>query len=256
MPAAASTIEAGLFSEGAVPFRIEGIVNAAEMLGKPLSFRITEARGERVIHARQDTDSFDRVIGLARRNVRHWGMSTISRIAEDASRLKPDAGRGLVAGILSSQEGFHWLDEDREWFFFSNVAGNRVLTRIAKILSVASPIRVADLRVGIARDYKMQDWLPPDAVLLQLCRHIDGVRVSGSAITAEPAISPKDVLCGIERDIVRVLAENGGCMPRAQFMETFLRRGIKHCTLYAHLTYSPIIYKPSRGYCGLIGRSL
>src|SRR5712691_8379121 len=54
MPAAAGEIEAELRSQGLTSglFRLEGVITAAELLGKRLPFSISEVKGERLVHAR------------------------------------------------------------------------------------------------------------------------------------------------------------------------------------------------------------
>ena len=66
----AGLIEAEIRSKGLTAglFRIEGVVNAAELLGKRLPFTITEVNGERLVHAHDITPLLS-IVRLARRVV-------------------------------------------------------------------------------------------------------------------------------------------------------------------------------------------
>jgi hypothetical protein len=80
MPASAKGIEGELRSQGLTSglLRLEGVIKAAEVLGKSLSFSITEVNGERVVHAR-NIQSVDTIVRIARRVVSRW-MATVSKV--------------------------------------------------------------------------------------------------------------------------------------------------------------------------------
>src|SRR6266853_4388646 len=133
MPAAAGEIEAELRFQRLTSglFRLEYIIQAAELLGRRLPFSITELKGERLIHAR-DTPSVDTIVRIARRLISRWGLATISNVVAEVGKL--DSGvcdRKLIVSVLARLGGFHWLEQSAGWFWLSNNPNNnRVLNRI------------------------------------------------------------------------------------------------------------------------------
>jgi hypothetical protein len=253
MPAAAGEIEAELRFQRLTSglFRLEGVIKAAELLGKQVPFSITELKGERLVHARA-IPSVDRIVRSARRLISLWGMATISNVLADVRKAEPWCDRNLVVSALACLEGFSWLEQSADWFWLSDNPNNRVINRINKILSIANPIDISELWAGISRDYRMKGVSPPKRILLEFCRQAPGLRVNDEAVMADPAAKSDDVLSQIERDIFHILSEHGGTMAGPEFRSVCLGRGVIRTTFYHYMEYSPIISKQAGGY-GLIG---
>lgn len=255
MPATAGEIEGDLPFERLTSgrFRLEGVVRAAELLGRHLPFSITEIKGERLVHA-PDISSIDTIIDIAQRVIRKWGMATLSDVVAEVRKVDPGVcDRSLVTGVLACRGGFCRLDKSGEWFWLSDIPNNRVLNRVRKILSVANPIGLSELRAGIARDYRMKGFSPSKSVLLEFCRHVPGLRVHGNTIETTQEVNPVDVLSHAERGVVRIFSEHGGTMAASEFMSACLRMGMSRGTVYQYLAHSPIIAKYADGLYGLIG---
>jgi hypothetical protein len=255
MPAVAEEIEAELRFQRLTSglFRLEGVINAAELLGRRLPFSITEVKGERLVHAR-DIPSIDRIVRVARRLISRWGMATISNVVAEVGKVESGVcDRNLVVSALACQGDFHWLEQSADWFWLSDNPNNRVLNRIRKILSVANPINISKLRAGIARDYRMNGVLLPKRVLLEFCWQAPGLRVNDEAVNAEPAVNSDDVLSQVEKDIVHILSEHGGTMATSEFKSVCLGMGVNRRTFYQNLVSSPIISRYAGGLYGLIG---
>jgi hypothetical protein len=255
MPAAAGEIEAELRFQRVTSglFRLEDIIQAAELLGKRLPFSITELKGARLVHAR-DIVSVDTIVRIARRLISRWGLATISNVVAEVGKVESDVcDRNLVVSALACLRGFHWLEQSADWFWLSDQTNNPVLNRIRKIVSVANPINISELRAGITRHYKMKGLSPPKRVLLEFCRQAPGLRVNGEAVKAEPPVSSDDVLSQIEKDIVHILSEHGGTMATSEFKSVCVGMGVNRSTLYLNLLNSPIISRFGGHLYGLIG---
>src|SRR5579863_8025172 len=255
MPAPAGEIEAELRSQRLTSglFRLEGVIKAAELLGRRLPFSITEVKGERLVLAR-DIPSVDAIVRIARRIISHWGMATISNVVAEVGKVESGAcDRKLVISTLACLGGFHWLKQSADWFWLSDKRNNPVINRIRKILSVANPINISELRTGIGRDYRMKGFSPPKRVLREFCRQAPGLRVNDETVKAEPAVNSDDVLSQVERDIVHILSEHGGTMTTSEFKSICLGRGLNRWTYYQNLVSSPIISRYAGGLYGLIG---
>jgi len=111
MPAAAGEIEAGLRSQRLTSglFRLEGVIEAAALLGRRLPFLITEAKGERLVYPR-DVPSAGTIVQVARRLVSRWGMATLSDVVAEIRKVESGiCDRKLVASALVRLSGFLFL---------------------------------------------------------------------------------------------------------------------------------------------------
>jgi hypothetical protein len=255
IPAAAEKIEAELRSQRLTSglFRLEGVIKAAELLGKRLPFSITEVNGERLVHA-QDVPSVEMIVRIARRVISRWGMATLSDVVAEVRKVESGVcDRELVGRALACLGGFHRLGQSTDWFWLSDNPNNPVLNRMRKILSVANPINISELWAGIGRDYRMKGLSPPKRVLLEFCRQAPGLRVDDDTVKAEPGVRTDDVLTQTERDIVHMLSEHGGTTTRSALKSVCLGMGVNQQTFYQNLVRSPIISRYADGLYGLIG---
>ena len=257
MPGAAGRIETQLQSQRLTSglFRLEGVIKAAELLRRRLPFSITALKGERLVHSR-DIASLDTIVRIAQRLMSRWGLTTLSDVVAEVRKLKSDVcTRKVVASALACLGDFHWLEQSTGWFWLSGTPNNPLLNRIRKILSVANPIHISELRAGIARDSKMKVFSPPKRVLLEFCRQAPGLRVNNETVRAGPVISADDALAQTERDIVHILTAHGGTMATSEFKSVCLGMGVNRNTFYQNLLRSPIISRYANHLYGLIGAS-
>ena len=127
----ARVIEAGMRSKGLTAglFRLEGVIKAAELLGRRLPFAITQVNGVRLVHSR-DVPPLDSIVHTARRVVAHFGIANVSDVA-----AKPHGGASgvcdtnLISSALASARGVRWLDRSEGWFWSASGI-NPLLRRI------------------------------------------------------------------------------------------------------------------------------
>jgi hypothetical protein len=252
LPGPAAEVESNMQRAGLTlkPFRIEGVVNAANLVSRPVPFRISALNKKRfVIPA--ECPKFRDVVGHARQLVRRNGMATIAEFTNEL--LAGEAAQGeadLIEAILSSQPDFRWLDRHSGWFWLAEAPRNRAVKRIRKMLAVANPLTVEELRAGLGR---MGSIIAPAQTLLTFCRQIDGLSVSGDLIHASPSIKTADVLNKTERHIYQLLSENNGCMANSALIWESNRLGMKRPTFYQCVTYSPIVARYDGRHYRLIG---
>jgi hypothetical protein len=255
MPAPAEEIEAALRFQRLTSglFRLEGVLKAAELLGRRLPFSITEVGDERLVHA-PDIPSLDTIARIARRLISRWGMTTLSTVLAEVRQGEADVcDIKLVASALACLKDFHWLEQSAGWFWLSDTRHNPVLNGMRKILSVASPIHISQLWAGIGRGPRMRGFSPPERVILEFCRQAPKLQVHDETVQAEPAINSDDVLSQTERDIVQVLSEHGGTMATSEFRSVCLGMGVNGSTFYQNLLRSPIISRYAGSLYGVIG---
>src|ERR1017187_1760725 len=202
IPGRAEEMERKLLSEGlsAVPFRLEGLIRAAELLGRTPPFSLIQTKMLRLVHRRPGT-VIKNIVRAGHLTIGQRGTATIGDVfvcLRDADR---EGGPAFVEDVLSAEEDFHWLDPAGLCFWLSSVARNPMVRRIRKILSVANPVRIAALQAGIARDYRMRGYLAPRGVLLELCQQIKGLQVDADVVRAVPPISRNRVLVAMEKQV-------------------------------------------------------
>lgn len=252
LPARAEELETMLQTNGLTRsvFRLEGLIAIAALLRRPAPFRVTNLNGTRFVAA-TGYPSFREIATRARQKVRRYGMANIAACLVGKTR----AGEGpresqLIEAILTAQTDFRWLDRETGWFWFSDATNNRVANRIRKMLAVANPLKIAEVRAGLAR---MGDPLPPNNTLIAFCQQLPGITVYADTIKATSEIDLAEVLNRTERDIFRLLSEHNGCMSNSELICQSHGLGMKRPTFYQCVTYSPIVSRYNRNHYRLIG---
>jgi hypothetical protein len=252
IPAPAAEIETNLQLAGltAKRFRIEGVVNLARLLHRAVSFRIGSLKTRRFVLP-ASFPQFRDIVGSARQRVRRNGMAAIAEFTNDLPVGEATEREAkLIESILSSQPDFRWVNRRSGWFRFVGAAGNFAMRRIRKMLAVANPLTVEELRAGLGR---MGSNPAPEPTLLAFCRQVDGLSVRGNLIYASPCIETDDVLNKTERDLYHLLSENNGCMSNSELISESSRLGMKRPTFYQCVTYSPIVARCNGTHYRLIG---
>jgi len=191
LPAPAALVESRLQQTGfsTKPFRIEGILNAARLLSRPVPFRLNSLSKARYI-VPTAYPPFSEIITEARQEVRKNGMTTISQFlmgrpgSDEAQRES-----ALLESVMSTQRDFRWLDKKSGWFWLAATPRNCAVSRIRKMLAVANPLPVVEVRAGLER---MEGPLAPEKTLLEFCRQIPGITVEGETVRATPEIEAVD----------------------------------------------------------------
>ncbi|MFI5386747.1 MAG: DNA-directed RNA polymerase subunit alpha C-terminal domain-containing protein [Fimbriimonadales bacterium] len=259
VPASVDEIESKLADEGLAktPFRLDGLLRASEVFGRELPFSTTRVGGRWIALPPEAGDLSRVVIRMARRAIEHWGVTTVADVtAQAAEGASASINVDSVQEILVAYEDFRWLDQAGGWFWFSSVPRNRLLNQIEKILSVAGRIGVSELRPAVARHYRMKGFAPPRRVLLELCRQVDGYRVEGDSIIADPPLDWREVLADSEQTITRVLKEHGPVMQRDRIEELCSALGMQRDAFSLNLQYSPVVTKFARGVYGIPGSEI
>ena len=255
-PGMAREIESQLILRGFsnCQFRLEGIVNAAELLGRKVRFTI-EKMGETRFALPDKADNLAKVIvRTARRFISHWGVTTVEDVAAEVGRkARLNVNIDFATQVLLNRVDFQWLDQSSGWFLLTSVPRNRILNQIEKILSVAHRIHVSELRSGLTRILRLRGFAPPRRVILELCRQIPSYRVEGNEVLVDSPLNAEEVLGETEITMFRVLTQYGPVLQSPKFEELCLSQGMNKTTFYMYLQYSPIIAKYAYSVYGLRG---
>lgn len=256
VPDRATEIEKGLAITGLSrkAFQLEGLIEAADILGYEVPFIIIEKNSARLVVAAGDKKVVGLLTGLATKAMSHCGAATIQDIsAQVAEKHQLHVDSRLATKVLQSHTGFSWLDEKSGWFWIRSTSANRLLASIRKIISVAGRIRIPELRAGLSRNYRTEGFAPPQRVLLALCQQLSWCRVENNVVIADPPIDWGVAISGEEKVIVEVLKEHGPIMERCALEELCLRRGMNRSTFYVYIGNSLVIEKLATGVYGLLG---
>jgi hypothetical protein len=262
VPGDSAQIESNLLSLGITEkaFRLEGLRNIAQLLGREPNFTVVRVGSKRFAVPPSDEGQPHVIAQVARRSVRHWGVTTVAdfaaQVARAASHTLSPAWEKLGAVVLQALPDFEWLDPASGWFWLRSVKRNPLLNQIRKILSVAGGVHVSELREGVGRDHRTRGFAPPRRVLLELCRRLDGYRVEGDRVIADPPLDWRKVLGRTEQTLVLALKSRGSSMTRVRLEEICLQRGMKRNTFYTYLDHLSIIKKFAQGVYALRGAEI
>jgi len=259
LPATVDELEAKLATAGLteIPFQLEGIQRAAEVLGRACPFVLEVAHQRSYALTQASAGLAVTILQVARKSISHWGVTTIEDVTAQVRQTKAASlDVGFAAKVLKTQDDFEWLDETSGWFWLTSVGRNSLLTQIDKVLSVAARIPVSELRTGVKRHHRREGFAPPQRVLLALCRRLPGCRVEEDIVVADPPRDWAETLADTERMLAGVLKEHGPVLERQRLEDLCTARGLKRDTFYIHLTYSPVIERFAQGVYGLRGSAV
>jgi hypothetical protein len=236
------------------PFRLDGIICAAEIAQKELPFVIKEIDGQRYAFPPDQAELLKLIVQIAEKSVSHWGATTLEDVAAQVSeRVNTPVASNTVARVLRPLSGFAWLDEASGWFWLKTTGRNALLNQISKVLCVCNRLHVTELRAGVSRHHRREGFAPPQRVLLALCNQAGGYRVDRSFIAADPPLKFEEVLAESEKTIVQVLKEFGPAIERQKLKDLCVTRGLRSETVEIYMTYSPVLARYAPGVYGLRG---
>jgi hypothetical protein len=235
------------------PFDMRALNTAAAFLGRVFP-AVFEEDGYDLLLSPEQVGLPKDIRNMAHRLASHYGVANASdiaaRIAESSGST---ANEKLVKASLQEDRGVVWLDDDGGWLWFPRLSRNRMLNYARKILSLSPRISIHELRQGIARHHRMKGFAPPTRALRALFASLDGYRVDGDFVIAEPPPDPEVVLGGVEQTMVRVLLEHGPVLSGADFERWCVQAGVNRSTFYVYLGYWPIFSRLAPGLYSIRG---
>lgn len=246
-------IESDLTKEG---FSFRSLVSAARVFGKPTVFYREPEKKE--VASRPSPELPQRfVFSQARGLTLRWGASTFEvLLAELAKAWTGDLDPALVHRHLAAMPSFEWLDDEQEWFWVKNAPPrNRLLDQIEKIVAVAGPIDVGELRAGLGRHPRTEGFRPPREVLARLCVQSDRYRREGDRILQAGGHHSWSFILGpsLERRIVTALFEHGPAMRSEDIERAVTSKWGVSAAFESLLRTSPVLARYAPGVYGLRG---
>jgi hypothetical protein len=213
------------------PFDPVGLLNAARFAGMDESLRFAGG----CLYAGEQREQAARVAEAARKLVTHNGAASVSAVGDSVGGLSADE----VRRFLALDPDTHWLDSDRDWLFLPT-GRNRAANHLRKMLAVASSLTVREVRDGFRR-YDGREVKLPRAVVWELCKCFDWVRVDGDRISSAVELDYREVLENTEETLVDIFREHGPVLDRATAVDLGERNGLDRTTSGLYLGWSPVI---------------
>jgi hypothetical protein len=257
LPREGARLQAEVDSAGfsACRLPLETIHEAARLLSRKPRFELAAVSDVRLAVKPDDVELPAAVVQTAKRAVLSYGAATIRDVAaEVASQRGGKTDRDLVAETLTALADFEWLSERQGWFRLESLPQYGLPNLIEKVLSVAGCIDVVRLRSAVARYRRIGRRTPPAGALLEFCRRMSGVRVEGNTVVGDPPRDWRQVLAGVEADMVRVLSQGGPVMERGRLEDLCTAEGVNRFSFNAVIMSSPVIAQYGRSVYGLVGK--
>jgi hypothetical protein len=235
------------------PFHPESVLEAARFCHRPQPFEIDySTRIPRVVlEQRKDLERVFLSVGC-----KQAGASGATNIAE----VVAEVGQGILPA-MTEEEIRHFLQHCPEveflsgdWFWHKEGIPdrNRLRNVTRKMLSIASPIHLSDLREGVQRHYRIRrsrgtvHWpliTPPRAILEAFYRaHPEFAVDAVGQVSSVIQLDPRKELNPTEQVLVDVLRSSPSCLlDYASFGRACSRLGMNPNTFSQYLSSSPVI---------------
>jgi hypothetical protein len=245
------------------PFSPISIVELANLLGRKTGLAFAEVKGQTFVITSNDSEiGLSRCVQIARKLAGKAGVASVFQVADEThvgdngnsvSAEQNSTPEDLVRRVLSGAElGCEFLDED--WFWFTDLPeGRNRLANIAnRVLSVAAPQTVSNIREGARRVFRYRALtnakyksltVPPQSVIARFFQRHPDFRIDDEAmVTSIRPLDFRQLLGEGEQILVDVLRSSAlGVLDRKTLVEACLKRGINENTLSVYSSYSPII---------------
>jgi len=235
------------------PFHPQSLLVAAEFCGRQQPFEIDNSTGgpRVVLEYRKD---FERTIrSVACKQAGASGATNVAEVmAEAGTKIASSITEDEVRRHLQQCPEIEFFDGDWFWNKDGTPDRNRLRNVTRKMLSVASPIHLSELREGVQRHYHIRrargtaQWplvTPPRAILEAFYRAHPEFAVDASGqVTSVAQLDYRTELNPTERILVDVLRSSPACLlDYASFGTTCMGIGMNSNTFSQYLSASPVI---------------
>jgi hypothetical protein len=278
LPCEARSIEKAISNEGLTRegFRIEGIIAALDIFGiKNNVHSIVQHKTGRFVIANEKQEEWaSEIISKAGSLVSHNGAASVLLLAKEITskketKIKTELAVSFVRSVVSCREenDINWIDENKNWFFYTEIKRNRVLTRAKKIYSICKSCHVSQIQEGIFRSFnkdKNDEFIVlPDLILINLLEATGDFKSNGSGnIVATKTFNPAGLLREFETLIINEILSSGtgivfeGDLERRVVYKDNADDAESARNKYGFsvaLNFSPVIKRISRGQYSLVG---
>jgi hypothetical protein len=257
IPATCSSIETRLVRERLIAERtsLRCIQFAAEHFRPKASFELSGSGKHEWALATGDIPQLQRVPEIIRPLVRRMGAGRTQDVLQhdDLAPLNPRT-RALVKLTIASMPDVHWLDSSQQWIWSEQAVHSGLRPKVMQVLSGCRDVSIDTLHTALLRiERSVVDCLPPKRMLLELCRHMKGIRVEGRRVIARHNTILSGYLNPREEIIVKLLKKHGPLCRYSDFRDEAFTMGIPITALKKYLRFSLAITSYAKGVYGVVG---
>ncbi len=234
-------------------FRLEGVLNATKLLGRPVPFSLARNVYGRFVYVPSPVRPAP-ILRAARKQIKTWGMARIDDIVDHLKdpQISPS---DVISLLIERHEDFRWLDLRLGWFGLSRYGRvNRVTTRLKKLLAVSSTVSLREAYGGLQKDHRLAGFGPPVKVFTEFCRELPGIRLANGFVSAIDPLDPESLLSPTERKLVGIMERHGVPITFGELRKASLEAGLSISSASVCVSTSPLVRNHSRGVYSLIGR--
>src|ERR1017187_2655395 len=235
------------------PFSPKSLLAAAELCGRPTPFEIGSSSGipRVILEHRKDLERI--CLSVAFKQAGASGATNVQEVlAEVTSKTQSIIEEKDIRRFLQDSAGIEFLSGDWFWHKDGPPERNRLRNITRKMLSVASPIHVGELREGVQRHYRIRGvrgltrWpllTPPRTILEAFYRtHPEFAVDSTSQVSSVVQLDHRTELNSTERILLDVLrASPASLLDYGSFGKACAGYGMNPNTFTQYLSSSPVI---------------
>ena len=233
------------------PFHPRSVIAAASITGRNVAVTISRTSGRDRFIATAQKDFSTKVLSIANRQAEASGVSNVSEVSAELEAARISEAPESVRAILNTYSDVEFFDEDWFWQPKTGIDSNRLRNLTRKMLSVATPIDIGDIREGVRRVFKYRrtrgnsGWpliVAPRAILTAFYKAHPEFVVRDELVESAAPLDYKRELSPSEQVMVEVLRSSPtGLLDRASFEKSCIERGVTRETFSVFTSYSSVI---------------
>lgn len=226
------------------PFPAPAVFRWADMLSPGASIPV-RLWADGALLPQSLTDLYRRLPMALRKQAAHHGAAHVDRCAGHlAEPGREELLLRLIPICVECDASLRWIDAGSGWFWVPG-ARSPMLTDVKKLLAVCPEVQIESLSAGISRFYRRHGSVPPLDVLIEWCRQVEGLCVSGSTVTAKPPLDPQTELAAEELRLYDLLRAHGGVMSAGELQREWVAQGANPGTLRVLRMNAPFVRRSS-----------
>ncbi len=260
VPAPCSIIESQLVRAGLVSPKtsLRSIQYVAGQLRPEASFELVGSGRHEWALAVSDVPLVRRIPELLRPLVRRLGACRFQDVLQhDGLSPVNERTRKLVELTIASASSFHWLDTAQEWIWSEQSVDIGLRPKLFQVLAACHKVHIDAFYAALLRiEQPVMDCLPPKSLLLELCKHVRGVRVQGRQVIACRGTDLSGYLKPREEILVKLLNKHGPLCRSRDIQNEAFELGVSTIALRKYLRFSLAITPYAKGVYGVVGQKV
>lgn len=241
---------AGLLAPGTT---LRSVFRIARTFDREVPVQLRKLSLEFVLSPADDA-AMSAVISGARRLLSRDGAFTVERVTESRACAAKNVPLSRAQQLLGLCGYFEAIDPAGQWFVSKEERHLIIYRRIARLLTIAGELSVAEVRNAMRRDYHNGRHVPPFEIFQQVVARGAHFLIEDGIVRLSPGyVAPTNREVTDEQQAVQVLKEMGGFAARRELQYRLKERGVSTPMFWRILNYSPFIVRYAAGVYGIIG---